>query len=39
MQRHRMVYAALAEEFAEGLHALSLQTKTAAEVEGQRSSS
>jgi len=35
MQRHRMVYAALAEEFAQGLHALSLQTKT--EVEAQRS--
>ncbi|CAE6512455.1 unnamed protein product [Rhizoctonia solani] len=28
MQRHRMVYGALSEELAQGVHALSLQTKT-----------
>ncbi|EIM79174.1 bola-like protein [Stereum hirsutum FP-91666 SS1] len=33
MQRHRMIYAALAEEFEQGLHALSLNTKTLREVE------
>ncbi|KAI0745735.1 bola-like protein [Earliella scabrosa] len=33
MQRHRMIYAALSDEFAEGLHALSLKTKTPAEVQ------
>lgn len=32
MQRHRMIYSALANEMAEGLHALSLKTKTPAEV-------
>ncbi|KAG9092020.1 hypothetical protein FS749_016067 [Ceratobasidium sp. UAMH 11750] len=32
MQRHRMIYGALSEEFAQGLHALSLQTKTPDEV-------
>ncbi len=31
MQRHRMIYAALSEEIKKGLHALSLNTKTAAE--------
>ncbi|KAI0663489.1 bola-like protein [Cubamyces menziesii] len=33
MQRHRMIYAALSDEFAAGLHALSLKTKTPAEIE------
>ncbi|KAH9931113.1 bola-like protein [Epithele typhae] len=33
MQRHRMIYGALADEFAAGLHALSLKTKTALEVQ------
>lgn len=33
MQRHRMIYAALSEELATGLHALSLKTKTPAEVQ------
>lgn len=33
MQRHRMIYAALSDEFAAGLHALSLKTKTPAEVQ------
>ncbi|KAH7322280.1 bola-like protein [Rhizoctonia solani] len=28
MQRHRMIYGALSEELAQGVHALSLQTKT-----------
>ncbi|KAF9568064.1 bola-like protein [Agrocybe pediades] len=32
MQRHRMIYSALSEEFSQGLHALSLETRTAAEV-------
>lgn len=32
MQRHRMIYAALSEELKNGLHALSLNTKTDAEV-------
>ncbi|KAK7687064.1 hypothetical protein QCA50_009564 [Cerrena zonata] len=32
MQRHRMIYAALSDEFAQGLHALSLKTKTPEEV-------
>ncbi|KAH9485188.1 SufE-like protein 1, chloroplastic/mitochondrial [Psilocybe cubensis] len=32
MQRHRIVYSALSDEFARGLHALSLKTKTVAEV-------
>ncbi|KAF8973148.1 bola-like protein-domain-containing protein [Flammula alnicola] len=32
MQRHRMIYSALSEEFAQGLHALSLKTKTEVEV-------
>ncbi|GJE92229.1 BolA family transcriptional regulator [Phanerochaete sordida] len=31
MQRHRMIYAALTDEFAQGLHALSLKTKTVEE--------
>jgi len=33
IQRHRMIYNALSEPFAQGLHALSLITKTEAEVE------
>ena len=37
MQRHRMIYGALSEEFAQGLHALSLQTKT--ETEAQKAES
>lgn len=32
MQRHRMIYGALSEEFSEGLHALTLQTKTPQEA-------
>jgi len=32
MERHRMIYAALAEELKNGLHALSLNTKTHAEI-------
>ncbi|KZV85858.1 bola-like protein [Exidia glandulosa HHB12029] len=32
MQRHRMIYGALAEEMQQGLHALSLKTKTPEEV-------
>jgi len=32
MQRHRMVYSALSEEFSNGLHALSLKTKTEDEI-------
>ncbi|KAG6850938.1 hypothetical protein H0H93_005807 [Arthromyces matolae] len=28
MQRHRMIYSVLSEEFAQGLHSLSLKTKT-----------
>ncbi|TFK68669.1 bola-like protein [Pluteus cervinus] len=33
MQRHRMIYAALSDEFAQGLHALSLKTRTTAEAQ------
>jgi len=32
MQRHRLIYAALSQEFAAGLHALSLKTKTTQEI-------
>jgi stress-induced morphogen len=32
MQRHRMIYTALSEEFDKGLHALSLKTTTEEEV-------
>lgn len=32
MQRHRMVYSALSDEFTQGLHALTLKTKTEAET-------
>jgi len=38
MQRHRMIYSALADDFAQGLHALSLKTKTEAEVAAALSS-
>ncbi|KAF8895681.1 bola-like protein [Gymnopilus junonius] len=31
MQRHRIIYSALSEEFSQGLHALSLKTKTESE--------
>ncbi|KZT08328.1 bola-domain-containing protein [Laetiporus sulphureus 93-53] len=33
MQRHRMIYAALSEQLSQGLHALSLKTKTPEEQE------
>ena len=33
MQRHRMIYSALSEELSNGLHALSLKTKSPEEVE------
>ncbi|KAL7281672.1 hypothetical protein ACG7TL_004989 [Trametes sanguinea] len=33
MQRHRMIYSALSDELAAGLHALSLKTKTPAEIQ------
>ncbi|ETW80829.1 hypothetical protein HETIRDRAFT_319518 [Heterobasidion irregulare TC 32-1] len=33
MQRHRMIYAALSDEFQNGLHALSLHTKTPQESQ------
>ncbi|KIM69128.1 hypothetical protein SCLCIDRAFT_1208557 [Scleroderma citrinum Foug A] len=33
MQRHRMIYAALSNELAQGLHALSLCAKTPEEVD------
>ncbi|KAF8650437.1 hypothetical protein AX16_005240 [Volvariella volvacea WC 439] len=33
MQRHRIIYAALADEFANGLHALALKTRTDAEIQ------
>jgi stress-induced morphogen len=32
MQRHRMIYAELSEELENGLHALSLNTKTEADL-------
>ncbi|KAL5523900.1 hypothetical protein ACEPAG_8073 [Sanghuangporus baumii] len=32
MQRHRMIYSALADELQQGLHALSLVTKTPEEL-------
>ncbi|KDQ53470.1 hypothetical protein JAAARDRAFT_39150 [Jaapia argillacea MUCL 33604] len=35
IQRHRMIHEALADEFAQGLHALSLKTKTPEEVSKQ----
>ncbi|KAH9949564.1 bola-like protein [Amylocystis lapponica] len=33
MQRHRLIYATLSEELAQGLHALSLKTKTPEELQ------
>jgi BolA-like protein 1 len=33
VQRHRQVYGLLSDEFAAGLHALALDTKTPAEAE------
>ncbi|KAI0699259.1 bola-like protein-domain-containing protein [Cytidiella melzeri] len=33
IQRHRMIHAALSDEFAQGLHALSLKTKTPEESQ------
>ncbi|KAJ3480337.1 hypothetical protein NLI96_g8425 [Meripilus lineatus] len=33
MQRHRLIFSALSEEFAEGLHSLSLKTKTPEEIQ------
>ncbi|KAG0706146.1 bola-like protein-domain-containing protein [Suillus ampliporus] len=33
VQRHRLVYSALSDEFSQGLHALSLNTKTAEEAQ------
>ncbi|KAI0358472.1 bola-like protein [Trametes cingulata] len=38
MQRHRMIYSALSEELASGLHALSLKTKTPAETRPSKQS-
>ncbi|KAK0489954.1 bola protein [Armillaria luteobubalina] len=35
MQRHRLIYSALSTELAEGLHSLSLKTKSQAEAEKQ----
>ncbi|KAG0217854.1 hypothetical protein BGX33_009426 [Mortierella sp. NVP41] len=32
MQRHRLIYGALSKDFEAGLHALSLNTKTSAEI-------
>ncbi|KDQ21380.1 hypothetical protein BOTBODRAFT_25821 [Botryobasidium botryosum FD-172 SS1] len=33
IQRHKMIFATLSDEFAQGLHALSLKTKTPQEME------
>ncbi|KAG2148464.1 bola-like protein [Suillus cothurnatus] len=33
VQRHRLIYSALSEEFSQGLHALSLNTKTLEEAQ------
>ncbi|KAK0227444.1 bola protein [Armillaria nabsnona] len=35
MQRHRLIYSALSTELAEGLHSLSLKTKSQTEAEKQ----
>ncbi|KAK0200057.1 bola protein [Desarmillaria ectypa] len=35
MQRHRIIYSALSTELAEGLHSLSLKTKSQTEAEKQ----
>ncbi len=34
VKRHQLVYSLLGEEFQQGLHALSMVTKTPAETEG-----
>lgn len=39
MQRHRMIYSALSEELSQGLHALSLKTKTPEELRNSGGSS
>ncbi|KZT70974.1 bola-like protein [Daedalea quercina L-15889] len=39
MQRHRLIYSMLSEELSQGLHALSLKTKTPEEVQSQTASS
>ncbi|TFK44417.1 bola protein [Crucibulum laeve] len=36
MQRHRIIYSALSEELSQGLHALSLKTKTEAEIAAEQ---
>ncbi|KAH0588893.1 hypothetical protein H2248_004682 [Termitomyces sp. 'cryptogamus'] len=33
MQRHRLVYSVLSEELAQGLHSLSLRTRTTDEIQ------
>ncbi|KAF5370563.1 hypothetical protein D9758_001889 [Tetrapyrgos nigripes] len=33
IQRHRMIHAALSDEFTQGLHSLSLKTRTPSEVQ------
>jgi stress-induced morphogen len=33
VQRHRLIYSALSNEFSQGLHALSLNTKTVEEAQ------
>ncbi|KAJ3989853.1 bola-like protein-domain-containing protein [Lentinula detonsa] len=38
MQRHRMIYSILSEELNQGLHALSLKTKTRAETSTEAAS-
>ncbi|KAJ3791117.1 bola-like protein-domain-containing protein [Lentinula aff. detonsa] len=38
MQRHRMIYSILSEELNQGLHALSLKTKTRAETSAEAAS-
>ncbi|KAI0675329.1 bola-like protein [Trametes maxima] len=38
MQRHRMIYSALSDELASGLHALSLKTKTPTEIQPSKQS-
>ncbi|KAH9832199.1 bola-like protein-domain-containing protein [Rhodofomes roseus] len=38
MQRHRLIYSTLSEELSQGLHALSLKTKTPEEVQSQSAS-
>ncbi|EPS97714.1 hypothetical protein FOMPIDRAFT_1024905 [Fomitopsis schrenkii] len=38
MQRHRLIYSMLSDELSQGLHALSLKTKTPEEVQSQAAS-